>query len=133
MRQRLPMKQCDSETYCVFGYHILQSNADYYVAHVDNGIHREVIQRYIDVQLLLLSPVCPHITEFIWSKIHKLNDFIANASWPKSQNEDLIKTLQFESLPKVSHEFRNAYNSDEKDRKRKLNKRRKKGYGNKYD
>ena len=108
-----------------FGYHILQSNADYYVAHVDNGIHRQLIQRYIDVQLILLSPICPHITESIWGKIHKLNDFCVNASFPKCDKEDLIKTLQFESLQKISHTFRNSYNSDEKDRKRKLNKAKK--------
>merc|ERR1712228_212293 len=108
-----------------FGYYVLQSNADYYVAHVDNGLNKELILRYIDVQLLLISPICPHITESIWSTIHKLNDFICNASWPRAQSEDLIKTLQFESLQTISHSFRNSYNSDEKDRKRKLNKAKK--------
>jgi len=109
-----------------FGYHILQKNADYYVAHVDNGLNKQLILRYIDVQLLLISPICPHITESIWSKIHKSkNGFICNASWPLTQSEDLIKTLQFESLQNISHSFRNSYNSDEKDRKRKLNKAKK--------
>eukprot|EP00483_Globobulimina_turgida_P010939 UN10960 len=106
-----------------FGYHILQSNADYYVAHVNGGVHKELIQRYIDVQLLLLSPICPHICESMWAKIHKTNDFIVNASWPRCKGkEDLIKTLQFESFTQISHSFRNHYNADEKDRKRKLNK-----------
>merc|ERR1712130_928480 len=41
------------------------------------------------------------------------------------EKEDLIKTLQFESLQKISHDFRNCYNSQEKDRKRKLNKAKK--------
>eukprot|EP00484_Ammonia_sp_Unknown_P030014 CAMPEP_0197024422 /NCGR_PEP_ID=MMETSP1384-20130603/4965_1 /TAXON_ID=29189 /ORGANISM="Ammonia sp." /LENGTH=1256 /DNA_ID=CAMNT_0042452803 /DNA_START=113 /DNA_END=3883 /DNA_ORIENTATION=+ len=108
-----------------FGYHVLQKNADYYVAHVNNGIHRELIQRYIDVQLVLLSPICPHITESIWGKIHKLNDFCVNASWPQSKTEDIIRTLQFESLQKISHNFRDAYKSDDKDRKRKLGKAKK--------
>ena len=50
---------------------------------------------------------------------------MCKCNWPKADAEDIIKTLQFESLQKISHEFRNAYNSDEKDRKRKLNKAKK--------
>eukprot|EP00485_Elphidium_margaritaceum_P009966 CAMPEP_0202688616 /NCGR_PEP_ID=MMETSP1385-20130828/4108_1 /ASSEMBLY_ACC=CAM_ASM_000861 /TAXON_ID=933848 /ORGANISM="Elphidium margaritaceum" /LENGTH=1276 /DNA_ID=CAMNT_0049343631 /DNA_START=189 /DNA_END=4019 /DNA_ORIENTATION=- len=109
-----------------FGYHILRRNADYYMAHVNNGVHRELIQRYIDVQLVLLSPVCPHTTEAIWGQIHgQLNGFCVNAKWPQSQAEDLIRTLQFESLQQISHQFRDAYKNEERDRNRKLNKAKK--------
>jgi len=107
------------------GYYVLQRHADYYVAHVDDAVHKQLIARYIDVQLLLISPIVPHIAESIWSNIHSLNNFICQARWPRAESEDLIKTLQFDSLQSISHDWRNAYNSDEKDRRRKLNKAKK--------
>merc|ERR1712228_799303 len=67
-------------------------------------------------------------TQSIWTTIHKSSKdaFICKASWPKVSNEeDLIKTLQYESLQTISHSFRNCFNSDEKDRRRKLNKAKK--------
>ena len=81
-----------------FGYHILQKNGDYYVAHVSEGIHRDLIVRYIRAQLLLLSPICPHICEKIWKGIGEKR-MIVNESYPiPSATEDLIQTLQSEDL-----------------------------------
>lgn len=32
----------------------------------DNGMHVELVFRFIELQTLLLSPICPHICEHIW-------------------------------------------------------------------
>lgn len=32
---------------------------------------RDVVLRYIEVQLLLISPICPHIAETLWTQIGK--------------------------------------------------------------
>ena len=34
-----------------------------------NGMHRELVFRFIEVQVLMLAPICPHICEHIWRLI----------------------------------------------------------------
>eukprot|EP01084_Bolivina_argentea_P305184 527212_1 len=65
----LAYKQMKFRDVLRFGYYILQRFGNYYVAHVNNGLNEKLIKRYINVQLLLLSPICPHITEYLWNKI----------------------------------------------------------------
>ena len=73
----------------------------------------------------MLSPICPHITESIWKDILGKKTFCVDAAWPSATEEDVVKTVQFESLHKTAHEFRNEYNLKEKDRRRKLKKAKK--------
>lgn len=80
------------------------------------------MRRYIEVQLVMLSPICPHITESVWRKLMGKKTFCVDAKWPTAKEEDVVKTHQFASLQKTAHEFRNQYNKEEKDRKRKLKK-----------
>jgi leucyl-tRNA synthetase len=46
------------------------------------GMHRDLITHFIQIQCLLLAPVCPHICEHIWTMLgHK--ESIMHARWPE--------------------------------------------------
>ena len=43
-----------------------QAARDRYREMTTEGMHWDLIFRFIEVQVLLLAPICPHICEFIW-------------------------------------------------------------------
>lgn len=53
-----------------YGFFELQSARDRY-REISETMHAGLILRFIEVQLVLLSPICPHITEYIWMNILK--------------------------------------------------------------
>lgn len=46
-----------------------------------SGMHVDLVFEYIERQALLLSPICPHISEHIWTLLGKTGS-IVNAKWP---------------------------------------------------
>lgn len=45
------------------------------------GMHVDLVFEYIHRQALLLSPICPHIAEHIWTLLNNETS-ILNAQWP---------------------------------------------------
>jgi len=70
-----------------------------------DGMHSELVFKYIEVQSLLLSPICPHIAEHMWSLIGKEGS-IMRASWPVSGDidEGLLTSSQY--LMECARDFR---------------------------
>ena len=73
-------------------------------------LHKMLIRKFIKNQVLILSPICPHICEYIWAFIDEKGS-ILNALWPKigAVDETIIKSCQY--LLDAAHEFRLWYNS----------------------
>ncbi|CAF1339688.1 unnamed protein product [Rotaria sordida] len=44
-------------------------------------IHFDLIKRYIEVQVILLAPICAHICEYVYQLLHPTTS-IMNANWP---------------------------------------------------
>lgn len=40
-----------------------------------DGINWTLIMKYIELQIILLSPICPHVCEYIWGLIGKVSIF----------------------------------------------------------
>ncbi|XP_078481637.1 leucine--tRNA ligase, cytoplasmic [Ciona intestinalis] len=70
-----------------------------------DGMNRELIMKYIEVQTLLLAPICPHICEYVWGLIGKGNS-IMYAKWPVGGEVDdtLVKSSEF--LMDTVHDLR---------------------------
>lgn len=88
------------------GFFELQAVRDKYLQlSALDGINWILIMKYIEFQIILLSPICPHITEHIWTLIGK-EDSILNARWPQVGfiDEVLIKSSQY--LMDAAHSFR---------------------------
>lgn len=51
---------------------LLQAAKDKYRELAIEGMHRELVFQFIEVQTLLLAPICPHLCEHIWSLLGKV-------------------------------------------------------------
>ncbi|XP_040597808.1 leucine--tRNA ligase, cytoplasmic [Mesocricetus auratus] len=87
------------------GFFEFQAAKDKYRELATEGMHRELVFRFIEVQTLLLAPFCPHVCEHIWTLLGK-PDSIMNASWPVAGpvDESLIRSSQY--LMEVAHDLR---------------------------
>ncbi|XP_056634645.1 leucine--tRNA ligase, cytoplasmic [Diorhabda sublineata] len=70
-----------------------------------DGMHYELILRFIEVQTLILSPICPHVAEHVWELIGNKTS-ILNASWPVAGPIDEIKIKASDYLMECAHSFR---------------------------
>ncbi|CAG8679942.1 42317_t:CDS:10 [Gigaspora margarita] len=82
-----------------YGFYEFQASRDWYrEATVDEGMHRDLILRWIEVQTLLLSPIAPHWSEYIWREVLSKEGFIINASFPKPSSpvdESLLEAGEY--------------------------------------
>ena len=47
------------------------------------GMHKGLLRKYVEYQAVLLSPVAPHWSDYVWSEVLNKPDTIQNALWPK--------------------------------------------------
>ncbi|XP_041499633.1 leucine--tRNA ligase, cytoplasmic [Microtus oregoni] len=87
------------------GFFEFQAAKDKYRELATEGMHRELVFRFIEVQTILLAPFCPHLCEHVWTLLGK-PDSIMNASWPVAGpvDESLIRSSQY--LMEVAHDLR---------------------------
>ncbi|KAM5300740.1 leucine--tRNA ligase, cytoplasmic [Glossophaga mutica] len=87
------------------GFFELQAAKDKYRELAIEGMHRDLVFRFIEVQTLLLAPFCPHVCEHIWTLLGKPGS-IMYASWPVigPVDETLIRSSQY--LMEVAHDLR---------------------------
>ncbi|XP_050477440.1 leucine--tRNA ligase, cytoplasmic isoform X1 [Bombus huntii] len=88
------------------GFFELQAARDKYLQLSSlDGISWTLIMKFIELQIILLSPICPHVAEHVWSLIGKEGS-ILNAKWPQvgEIDEVLIKSSQY--LMDAAHSFR---------------------------
>lgn len=91
------------------GFFEYQSVRDKYRELCDGPMHAGLILRFIKTQLVMLSPISPHICEYIWTKLLGNKESILKATWPASGpvNEELVNSSIY--LMDTAHEFRNRY------------------------
>ncbi|XP_077329130.1 leucine--tRNA ligase, cytoplasmic [Lithobates pipiens] len=87
------------------GFFEFQAAKDKYRELAIEGMHRDLVFRFIEIQTLLLAPICPHLCEYIWSLLGK-TDSIMNTSWPVAgpADEVLIRSSQY--LTETAHDLR---------------------------
>ncbi|XP_034181031.2 leucyl-tRNA synthetase [Osmia lignaria lignaria] len=88
------------------GFFELQAAKDKYIQlSTLDKVNWTLIMKFIELQVILLSPICPHVSEYIWNLIGKEGS-ILNARWPQvgEIDEILIKSSQY--LMNTAHSFR---------------------------
>ncbi|KAI8988173.1 leucyl-tRNA synthetase [Mycotypha africana] len=55
----------------------------YQLACVDTGMHKDLVMRYIELQALLICPITPHWSEYVYGQLLKKDGLAINASFPK--------------------------------------------------
>ncbi|CCE63992.1 hypothetical protein TPHA_0G01560 [Tetrapisispora phaffii CBS 4417] len=66
-----------------YGLFDFQASRDYYR---DSGetMHKDLVLRYIETQALLLAPVTPHFSDFIYRELLKKEGSVQNAKFPRA-------------------------------------------------
>jgi len=47
----------------------------------DQGMHKDLIKKFIECQILVICPICPHLAEHVWAQLGN-SESIMNARWP---------------------------------------------------
>jgi leucyl-tRNA synthetase len=103
------------------GFYELQAARDRYRELALDGLHRDLIMKYIETQVLLLAPICPHICEHVWNLLGKEGS-IMNARWPTVGEVDEKLLTENRYLMEATREFRlrlkNVLNAQAKGKKK---------------
>ncbi|XP_055327764.1 leucine--tRNA ligase, cytoplasmic-like [Paramacrobiotus metropolitanus] len=68
-------------------------------------MHRELLGKFLEVQTLLLTPICPHVCEHIWKILGKEGS-IMNAQFPVAEPVDAILLQASQYVVDMLHQFR---------------------------
>ncbi|KAF1332319.1 Leucine-trna ligase, partial [Globisporangium splendens] len=71
------------------------------------AMHHDVITRFIEAQIIMLSPITPHFCEHIWAMIGK-KGFVSVAVWPETCEVDFSLLRAGDFLNKTVRSFREA-------------------------
>lgn len=71
-----------------------------------SGMHRDLALRFMEVQTILLTPICPHYGEQVWSSILKKDGFAITAGWPTPGAPDYTLKTANSYLQDVITDFR---------------------------
>ncbi|KAJ7997238.1 hypothetical protein DPEC_G00226900 [Dallia pectoralis] len=87
------------------GFFEFQAAKDKYRELAIEGMHRDLVFQFIEMQTLLLAPICPHLCEHTWGLLGK-TDSLMKASWPVAGpvDEVLIRSSQY--VMETAHDLR---------------------------
>ena len=83
--------------------------------HGSLGMHRPTLQRFCEVQLRLLAPIIPHVTDYLWRNVvNPDHSSIMGAKWPEMQKSDVDEALLASGayLTRVAHDLRTTLAAD---------------------
>lgn len=87
------------------GFFEYQALRDTYREVTMGDMNQTLIKKFIETQAIILSPICPHVAEHIWSLIGK-KESILKSSWPTVPMEDPVLIRAGNYLDQTAHDFR---------------------------
>ncbi|KAG7484638.1 hypothetical protein MATL_G00052040 [Megalops atlanticus] len=87
------------------GFFEFQAAKDKYRELAIEGMHRDLVFRFIENQTLLLAPICPHLCEHTWMLMGKSGSLM-KASWPTAGPVDEILIRSSQYLMETAHDLR---------------------------
>jgi leucyl-tRNA synthetase len=73
------------------------------------GMHRELLHQFMRLQAVILSPITPHWSEYIWRTVLQNDSTVLNESWPEFRSSDIPNSSILEAadyLKGVIHTIR---------------------------
>ncbi|XP_029159070.1 leucine--tRNA ligase, cytoplasmic isoform X2 [Nylanderia fulva] len=91
------------------GFYEMQAAKDKYLQLSEmERCNHNLIVKFIKLQTIMLSPICPHVCEHIWKNVmHSENNSIFAEKWPVVEKIDEILIKSSEYLMETAHTFRN--------------------------
>lgn len=83
--------------------YILRTNSD------GSNMHYDLLIQWIRVQAIIVSPICPHFAEHIYSDLLKEEGSVIKAKWPTDGEVDHMIIKQSEYLESNLHHWRVKY------------------------
>ena len=69
------------------------------------NVHRKLILKFVETQSVILSPISPHVAEYVWELLgHK--ESILKTQWPSVSERDSVLISAGAYLDQAAHEFR---------------------------
>ncbi|KAI8935036.1 hypothetical protein NX059_008700 [Plenodomus lindquistii] len=61
------------------------------------GMHQDLVTKFIELQALLIAPIAPHWSEYVWLEVLKKSETVQKALWPKvpAANVSLTAAREF--------------------------------------
>ncbi|GFS17470.1 leucine--tRNA ligase [Elysia marginata] len=87
------------------GFFEFQAKRDKYREFELQGMHHDLVFRFIEMQVLLMVPICPHMAEYIWGLLGK-KESVMWALWPEAGEVDLTLIQASQYVADSAHEFR---------------------------
>jgi leucyl-tRNA synthetase len=88
------------------GFWNLQSARDNYRLG-EKRMNRKLVERFIEVQTILLAPICPHYCDYIWTRLlQRKGGSVRQVSWPAAGPVDEALLVQNDFIQEVLHAFR---------------------------
>ena len=69
------------------------------------GMHRDLINKYVETIVVCMSPITPHFCDHLWSAVLKKDGLVMDAHWPQYP-VDLSLSRKYNSLQSMLREFR---------------------------
>lgn len=93
-----------------YGWFELQNARDTYrdmtVVHGTQGMAKELLQRFLEVQVHLLCPIAPHWCDHVWRRILRHSDCLLTRPFPKAAEFDERLLAAHGYLQTVAHDLR---------------------------
>ncbi|RUS86732.1 hypothetical protein EGW08_005522 [Elysia chlorotica] len=87
------------------GFFEFQAKRDKYREFELQGMHHDLVFRFIEIQTLLMAPICPHMAEYVWGLLGK-TESVMWARWPEAGHVDLALIQASQYVADSAHEFR---------------------------
>lgn len=82
----------------------LQSARDGYrdaCSRLNIAMHKNLIEQFIRIQTIVISPICPHFSEHVWRKLLKNDSSVTKSSWPVTATPDRTLVRSAEYIEKI--------------------------------
>mmetsp|Transcript_6865 Transcript_6865/g.10038 ORF Transcript_6865/g.10038 Transcript_6865/m.10038 type:complete len:1039 (+) Transcript_6865:235-3351(+) len=96
------------------GYYEMQSALSAYRIAVGDDFHQGVIERFIEVQTLLLAPIIPHSAEYIWRELLGNKETVTRAAFPVANEVDELLLTKADYMQDALHSLRKTIQNDTK-------------------
>mmetsp|Transcript_96334 Transcript_96334/g.220889 ORF Transcript_96334/g.220889 Transcript_96334/m.220889 type:complete len:533 (+) Transcript_96334:1805-3403(+) len=90
-----------------FAWYDMQNLKDEYRNYTNGNMHKDLVRRFVEVQALVLAPICPHFCEHLWTKYLQGEGNVVKQLWPvPSKDEDLVMQRKYKILRDALADFR---------------------------
>jgi len=100
-----------------YGWFSFQSAQHTYQTETDNmdlGMHEDVLMEFIESQVLMLAPICPHTMEYIWREMLGREGSVCNQKFPEAREFDAELIQQHKYVEDCITAFRQKLIKDER-------------------